>query len=158
MIDRPEHLGPGERYRDPGSGHVYIQTSETDAEGARIRTRLYDDGTLRVDRFGADLPEAKHSHEIDDAHLARGDEHLEPVYRREPGGLVAFDRDAADKRQALIDEATSLPDRGELSAEEIARLRARWRNTGSTRDAHRDRALERTFRGLTGRGVEGPSF
>jgi len=144
------HLGPGDRYQEPNNGRVYIQTSEKDDDGVRTRTRLYDDGTVQVDRFGVDAPSVKHSHEIDDAKLARGDDQWDPSYRREPGGKVAFDRDAAEKRQALIDEATTLSQNGGFSKEDAARLHAQWRNTGSTRDAVRDLQLERQFRGLVG--------
>lgn len=150
MPRQPEHLGPGERYQQPNGGRVYIQSSETDADGVRTRTRLYDDGTVQVDRFGVDTPGAKHSHAIDDAQLARGDEQWDPVYRRELGGKVTFDRGAAAKRQALIDEATALSANGGFSKEDAARLRAQWRNTGSTRDPARDLQFERTFRGLVG--------
>lgn len=150
----PEHLGSGERYRDPESGRIYIQTSARDEAGVRTRTRLYDDGTVQMDRFGVDAPGSKHSHDIDRATLGR-DEHWSPEYRRCQGGEVTHDRDGAAKRQALVDEAVSLRDRGALTPEDTHQFRAQWRNTGSSGDGARDQQLERVFRDALGRGEGG---
>lgn len=147
-----EQVGPGSRFRDSDTGQMYIQMSEQTDAGSRTRTRLYEDGTVRVDHFGVDEPGQRHAHAIDEAHLERGDDAWTATYRREQGGRVVFDREAAAKREALIEEAGRLRDSGASAPADVHRLRAQWRNTGSTGDPARDRRLEHQFRGLLDRG------
>lgn len=147
-----DHLGPGERYQEAGGGRIYIQGSETGETGNRIRTRLYDDGTIQADAFGVDEPGIKHSHAIDQARMGEGATHWEPVYRRAAGGAVSFDRDAALKRDILLEDARALHAEGRLTSADAERLQARWRNIGRGQDADaallQDRELRDLLRGI----------
>ncbi len=146
---KDEELAPGGRFKEQETGRIYIQSSERDEKGGKTRTRLYDDGAVRVEAFGADKPGSKHSHDIDDAQAT--DRAWTPTYRRESGGQVALDRDAGAKRQAILDEARRLQAEGGVKREDVARLAARWRNAGRGEDAELARAQDRELRGLLGR-------